>query len=312
MKRRPCYNFLEISKINPNLVNSRQPIHRGCSRLNQSMALKPKVLEMKRFVLQSKITDKRTVLDYEIDYYMSGSRKISVDDIQFQAAEGSMIFHRPGQKIVGIGNYDMYALSLNFDPTLVLTPEAYHRDRGGPAQAAYSHPLLENLPVHFHPHHRHDYVRIFELLLLNSYPLKENRETQEKLLNELFLLLNADLYYISHKMQDRMNTAIKDCCLYINNNFEKDITLTQLSQMLHLSPNYFLKLFKKEMGITPKEYLLQIRLDYARSLLSETDLNINVLASECGFHDASYFSMFFKKRYGTTPLEYRKRHNKSK
>lgn len=267
---------------------------------------------MKRFVLQSKITDKRTVLDYEIDYYMSGSRKISVDDFQFQAAEGSLIFHRPGQKIVGIGNYDMYALSLSFDSALALNPENYHRDRGGPVQSAYSHPLLDHVPVHFCPHHRHDYVRIFEQLLLNSYPWKENRENQEKLLTELFLLLNADLYYSSLKTQDRMNAAIKDCCLYMNNNFEKDITLNQLSQMMHLSPNYFLKLFKKEMGITPKEYLLQIRLDYARSLLSETDLNINVLSGECGFHDASYFSMFFKKRYGTTPLEYRKQYNKSK
>lgn len=275
--------------------------------MSDSFALKAQILEVRRFIFQSETTDKRIISDYEIDYNVSGSRKMTLDGEQFLITEGSMVFRKPGQHGFSVGNYDMYVLSLNFDPNLKLQPENYCRSRRGPIQSAYSHPLLHSIPTCFRPHHKHDYIRIFERLLLNSYPLKENCENQQKLLNEFFLLLNADLYYTVHQGQNHRNTAVEEGCLYINNNFDTDISLEKIATLVHLSPNYFLRLFKNEMGITPKEYLLQIRLEYARSLLSETDLNINILSGKCGFNDASYFSMFFKKRYGITPLEYRRR-----
>lgn len=273
------------------------------------LQLKPThIFEMKRFIYKQSSIDKRRVKDYELDYNMSGSRNMIIDNQRFLVSEGSLIFKKPGQYVISEGTYDVYVLTLNFCPELSIHPQFYRRDRNSAQQPLISHPLLDDIPTHFHPYRKHDYTRIFEQLCLCSYPMPENFAEQQILLNELFLLINADLFHEKLLMQNQQNPIIQKCCKYINENFEKNITLSYLSDMANLAPNYFLRLFKKETGITPKEYILQIRLEHARSLLSGTTSKITTIASECGFNDTSYFSLFFKKRFGKTPIEYRKNH----
>ena len=273
--------------------------------MKNSFDLNVNILEVKRFVFQTKATDKRIVSDYELDYCLSGSRECLIDDESFKITEGTMVFRKPGQAVSSTGDYDMYCLTLNFDMDSYISPMHYQRTGIHHFQKEFHHPLIDNIPTHFNPHHHHDYLRIFEKLILASYKLKENPDVQNMLINELFYLTNADIYQKRVSKYSHINSEIETCCQYINANFHKSLTLPDLAQMMHLSPNYFLKLFKSQMGITPKEYILQIRLDCARSLLSGTDMKISAIASECGFNDTSYFSMFFKKRFGITPAEYR-------
>ena len=119
-------------------------------------------------------------------------------------------------------------------------------------------------------------------------------------------MINADSCLKATQKEDQISLVIREACQYISSNCEKNISLTDLAKTAHLSPNYFLKLFKNQTGLTPKEYILQVRLNNARFLLSDTNIKISTIASDCGFNDTSYFSMFFKKRFGLTPAEYRK------
>ncbi len=103
----------------------------------------PHIFEAKRFIYKQKTIDMRRVKDYEIDYYLSGTRNMTVDNEKFSITEGTLIFRKPGQFVISEGNYDMYVLTLNFSSDINISPENYRRDRSS-AQQPYSH-LIYNL-----------------------------------------------------------------------------------------------------------------------------------------------------------------------
>lgn len=88
---------------------------------------------------------------------------------------------------------------------------------------------------------------------------------------------------------------------YIKNNFKRNITLEEMSQVLNISPYYFSKIFKKSVGINFKEYLIKLKMEHAQKLLIETNMPIKEIAYEIGFDDPNYFIKAFKKYTGLTP-----------
>lgn len=94
---------------------------------------------------------------------------------------------------------------------------------------------------------------------------------------------------------------------YINENFAKDISLDDVSRLVDISPYYFSKLFKQEVGENFIEYLTRTRIGHARQLLGDPRYSIKEVCVMCGYSDPNYFSRIFKKYEGKTPSEYRER-----
>ncbi len=94
---------------------------------------------------------------------------------------------------------------------------------------------------------------------------------------------------------------------YIDNHFQKDISLDDISRELNISPYYFSKLFKEETGENFVEYVTVRRMDKARSLLRNPDKSIKEICAEVGYSDPNYFSRIFKKYQGVTPTEYKEK-----
>jgi AraC-like DNA-binding protein len=92
---------------------------------------------------------------------------------------------------------------------------------------------------------------------------------------------------------------------YINDNLEKKLSLEILSKKSNYTPDYLSKLFKKEIGATPTEFICNRRLEKACVLLEETDLTIEEISYQTGFFDASYFVKVFKKKCAITPAQFR-------
>lgn len=67
----------------------------------------------------------------------------------------------------------------------------------------------------------------------------------------------------------------------------------------------FLQSFRRQTGTTPRQYILQLRLEYARDLMMETELPIGEIAERAGFSDPFYFSRCFRKHFGIVPSVYR-------
>jgi AraC-like DNA-binding protein len=80
----------------------------------------------------------------------------------------------------------------------------------------------------------------------------------------------------------------------------------ELAEQAHLSTNAFIRLFKREVGVSPQAHLQNIRLDHAAHLLQHSDDSVEQIAAECGFCDRYYLSKLFKRRFFVGPARYRR------
>lgn len=92
---------------------------------------------------------------------------------------------------------------------------------------------------------------------------------------------------------------------YIYDNYNRDITLEELSKIVGLSPKYFCRFFKELTGCRPMDYVNRFRIDCASVRLSTQKESINQTAYACGFKDPAYFTKLFKRYKNVSPSEYR-------
>ena len=161
------------------------------------------------------------------------------------------------------------------------------------------------LPSVFKPSHYDDYIRIFEeLLSVNEMNINDNKKTH-LLINELMHILISDAFYYSLLSENITNTPIDKVCAHIKKHYMDEVRLDELASVAHLNKNYLIRQFKKEIGISPISYLINVRMQHAKKFLAETNLPVTTVASNCGYADPAFFSSYFKKRYSLTPIEYR-------
>lgn len=97
---------------------------------------------------------------------------------------------------------------------------------------------------------------------------------------------------------------------YLYANFRSPgLTIEQLARESNISSVYFRKLYKEQHGISPKQHLDELRINYAKQLLADYSYNIQEVAAQVGYYDANYFSTVFKKKVGMSPLQYQKKHS---
>ena len=101
-----------------------------------------------------------------------------------------------------------------------------------------------------------------------------------------------------------LTNYITDC--FIQGSVEE--TLPELLAISHMSKSNFLRVFRKATGLTPVEYLTNIRIQESMRLLTGTDFSMSEIASRVGFCDSNYFSRQFRRILGLTPRAYRKIH----
>ena len=99
---------------------------------------------------------------------------------------------------------------------------------------------------------------------------------------------------------------------FINENFGHKLSISKLANLVDMSSSNFIRIFKKEIGIAPIEYVLKVRIEKSKKYLKESNKNITEIALCCGFNSASHFSSCFKKHVGQAPLSYRKKYTLKK
>lgn len=90
---------------------------------------------------------------------------------------------------------------------------------------------------------------------------------------------------------------------FMDENINKSLSLQALADFVFLHPNYLVKKFKQDFGISPMKYYNNLRIKKIIQILYDTDMSINDIALEMGFSDQYYFSYFFKERCGISPQE---------
>jgi len=131
---------------------------------------------------------------------------------------------------------------------------------------------------------------------------KNNLQRKVKRLITDFVQLDSDEF--SEIKNDKIRKALK----YIHEHFSEPICLTSVCDEVVINCAYFSEIFKKEMGIGFNQYLQNLRIEQAASLLRERqDLTISDIAHITGFQDPNYFSRVFKKHEHVTAQQYREK-----
>lgn len=100
------------------------------------------------------------------------------------------------------------------------------------------------------------------------------------------------------------NTPINQVVSYIQSNLRENINLKNLSDLASMSTTSFYRFFKRELGMTPVEFIMKEKVKCAKKLLKNPSIQINEVCYLSGFENANYFSRLFKKQEGITPKQY--------
>lgn len=120
-----------------------------------------------------------------------------------------------------------------------------------------------------------------------------------RLLSEIMMTESEELQMID----DSLVQAVE----YLHQHWNEHITLDNLAHAAHFSTYYFAKQFKRWKGVSPYEYVIQLRLDEAKRLLCTTKDSVGKIAVECGFDSSSHLIYHFRSRIGITPAAFRKK-----
>ncbi len=110
---------------------------------------------------------------------------------------------------------------------------------------------------------------------------------------------------IGDMMDKRVNGFILKAMNYIKVNYNNEITLEHISREVNISPHYFSKLFKDQVGESFIEYVTSLRIQKSKELLAENQRSIKEICFDIGYGDPNYFSRIFKRVVGITPTAYK-------
>ncbi|GAB3477724.1 helix-turn-helix domain-containing protein [Marinomonas epiphytica] len=91
----------------------------------------------------------------------------------------------------------------------------------------------------------------------------------------------------------------------LDQNIQRNWQMIELAVSVHLSQSQLTLLFKRHLGLTPKQYLIRLRLNKAKQLLSQSHITLDNIAHQVGIADASSLIKLFKQHYGRTPSQFR-------
>lgn len=89
-------------------------------------------------------------------------------------------------------------------------------------------------------------------------------------------------------------------------NVYENFTSEDIAKAINMSYSNFRKFFKKYVGITPHQYILQLKINKIKELLDSTEMSIQDISAKLNFESPDYFSFFFRKKTGVSPISYRK------
>jgi AraC family carnitine catabolism transcriptional activator len=108
-----------------------------------------------------------------------------------------------------------------------------------------------------------------------------------------------------------MDRRVKGAISIMHQSVAAQLSMSTLSSRLNISSDRLRQLFKKEIGLSPTQYLRDLRMQRAARLLGSTFLSIKEITAACGIKDVSHFVRDFKKQHGSTPTVFRARSRES-
>ena len=247
-----------------------------------------------------------TPVDCRLFYVLEGKSEIKTKDKTYTMNKGDMLVINSGHPYEQYIEGEMKYLAVNFDYTFNF------RNRPIPIPPSEGKAdVLEN-------------VKFTDTPMLNSYLYRSNMFSLQKKLMKMIEEYTKKLPYselvcsslmesvLAEIVRDSMEASdkgkklnIEEIILYIQEHYKENLTNKDLSEIFHFHPNYISEVFRKSLGKSLHQYIMEVRISKAISMLESGKMSIAEIASETGFYDSCYFSRYFKKITGVSPKVYK-------
>lgn len=246
--------------------------------------------------------------EFELNYVVSGKSEFTCGEDKFLADTGDIIFIPPNV----LHSLYPYKEDKQIYNTLVFREELLGIGKQERCGVSCIEPIINGsrkviMPVS--PKHKaYEEIRkcveqIFVCVKADS-PVADLYMKSE-LLRFLWLLEETGCIVTVKNQDERQTDSIREVLTYINLNYRENISIEQLADMAHLSKSYFMYRFKKMVGVSAIEYIIQLRIKLACERLKNSAAPSVEIAFACGFQNLSNFNRQFKKYVGYTPSQYR-------
>jgi AraC-like DNA-binding protein len=239
--------------------------------------------------------------DYHFVLFFSNAPVIRVNTVEYRVKKGDMLVIQPWEGIYGVpcktkvyGKYLHIAVKKEFFREIAAEAAGGGSFAFKRIQGQYSGHLL-------------DLIGEFQLEMMNygeSYP-----QMLRSLSTQIVFQLIRDLHAEQKKSREKSgldNQYIRKAILFMQEHYQTSISISDICDLIYLSPYHFKRIFKEHTGSTPHRYLMDIRLEKAKELLVRNGSSIEVIARQCGFVNAGHFAVAFKRGTKLSPSEYRK------
>ncbi len=231
-------------------------------------------------------TPKRKLEKYEIEFYTENGGSAFLNDDEYQIKKGSIFISKPGDIRHSRLHFHAYFLYLT-------------------VESQYLKSFIDQLPSYFQVENIDNYIKLIHNLI--KYRKRKSKSENLYVISKIYELCHMmykDVNFFRESSSD-INNKLFLVKNYMDENFQKQLSLKYLSTLANLNPAYFDRLFKTVIGVSPYNYLLEVRFNEAKNLLRFSKKSIDEIAELCGFSSTSYFSTSFKKKFGISPSGFR-------
>ena len=235
-------------------------------------------------------------IDYQLIYVASGKAHFYFEDREELVNAGHMVLYRPKevQKYVYYGTDQTEVYWVHFTGSDV---KNILRQYG----------ISDNMHI-FYCGALLEYQSLFRLMIQELQMCREDyQELLAMMLRHILILIHRQMNNVKKADSGFMTEEIDLAVSYFNEYYNTDICIEEYAASRHMSTSWFIRNFRKYTGFTPMQYILEIRISNAESLLEATEYNITEISRIVGYENPLYFSRLFKKSKGLSPSEYRKR-----
>jgi AraC-like DNA-binding protein len=118
------------------------------------------------------------------------------------------------------------------------------------------------------------------------------------------ILSIADILCFSISSTSKIPEYLAQAKTYMDIHYAQHLTVESIAEYVHVSPSQLTRAFKKYYGETPYEYLLSLKIEASKILLTTSRLSVKEISASLNFCDEHYFSMLFRKKTGFSPSKY--------
>ena len=243
--------------------------------------------------------EEKTKTEYTLWNMTSGIAYITIENITYTAKEGDIVIFSPGIKHAAQSDNDgceflMQKFSIEQGNDIDILANS---NIAGIIPGKYAASLCAGYCNEMRP-------SIYNGISINTYAAFLSYFCK------LIKFIQSDMYIpFIIDSQNTSHTNMHNAMTYISEHFNENISIKEVAEETGFSEKYFINQFKQMLGIPPKQYLIQCRMQHASHMLIHSDCPISDIALDVGYTDVYSFSKAFRKYFDQPPSEFRKNHS---